>query len=106
MSRSSVLKITAAILVLAIVLIFLGVNFVPQISALTPGSEALSKAVTVARIDLERIPIGAGEISKYLGSDWVERNASSYYGGSDWIERNASNYYGGSDWIERQSSDD
>jgi len=106
MARSSILKILAAVLVLAVVLIFLGVNYVPQISALTPGDQTLSKAAAVAIIDLERVPVGANELSKYAGSDWVERNASNYYGGSDWAERNASNYYSGSEWIERHSSDE
>ena len=87
MTRSSIIKITAALFVLAVVLIFLGVNYVPRISALTSGSQAESNAATVTNLGLEDVSVGATVNSKYAGSDWVERNTSVFYTGSDWIER-------------------
>ena len=93
MSNKVLIKLGVASGVLAMLLIFLGVNNVPRISAETSGKEnAVNAAI-------------------YAGSDWIERHPSvisrpAIYAGSDWIERHPSVIsrpviYAGSDWIER-----
>jgi hypothetical protein len=105
-------KLVAAFSVLAVLLVFLGVTFVPRISA---GSSAPDKALTAAYYMgsdwIERHPTGLG-LNYYAGSDWIERHPAglpaNYYAGSDWIERHpasqSASYYAGSDWIERHPS--
>ncbi len=129
MSNKNLLKFVVAFGVLAMLLIFLGVNSVPRISALSSAKE---NAVDVAKyagsdwierhppvvIDadyyagsdwIERHPPVVIDADYYAGSDWIERHPpviidADYYAGSDWIERHPSNYYAGSDWIERHPS--
>ena len=77
MSTKNSIKFVVAFGVLAVLLIFLGVNYVPRISALPSANE---NVVVVA---------------KYAGSDWIERHPSTVakpanYIGSDWIERHPS----------------
>jgi hypothetical protein len=102
MSKNISLKIVFGFSLLAIILVFLGVHFVPNSSA-SPSDKQSSTLDT-----------------RYAGSDWIERHPSNYFKNSDWIERhptvaanqetyygpdyierNPSNYYDNSDWIER-----
>jgi len=126
MSNKNLLKFVAAFGVLAMLMIFLGVNYVPRISALSSAKEYAvdaaeyagsdyfqrhpsvpAKAVNYAGSDwIERHPSMVGEAVNYAGSDWIERHPSvatrtNYFVGSDWVERHPSNYYSNSDWIER-----
>jgi hypothetical protein len=59
------LKFAVAFGLLAALLIFLGVSYVPRISALPSASENVI----------------------YAGADWIERHPSNLYINSDWIER-------------------
>ena len=126
MSNKLFLKIFVAFGMLAMLLIFLGVKYVPRISALPLAKEntlntakyagsdyierhpsVVGKAVDYAGSDwIERHPSMVGKVVNYAGSDWIERHPSAVvnpmnYAGSDWIERHPSNYYSNSDWIER-----
>lgn len=69
MSNKILLKSLVAFGILAMLLIFLGVNYVPRISALSSAKENVADA------------------ARYAGSDWTERHPSNYYSNSDWIER-------------------
>jgi cbb3-type cytochrome oxidase subunit 3 len=110
MSNKSLLKFIGAFGVLAMLLIFLGVNYVPRISALPSAKENAVDAAYYAGSDwIERHPPAVVNPNYYAGSDWIERHPSNYYAGSDWIERHPSVAakavnYAGSDWIERHPS--
>ncbi len=107
MLTKSLLKLGIAFGAVALLLVFLGLYFVPRVSA---GNKANTDTVTrLAAADaLKGLPS-----NYYINSDWIERHpasggmnailgqSSSYYRNSDWIERHQSNYYTGSDWIER-----
>ena len=107
MTNKGLLKVVVALGLVAVLLVFLGVNFVPRISAFSSvGNNKLDTA-------------------KYRGSDYIERHPSIYYRNSDWVERHPvgsfgpglydnsewilqhmseaakAKYYAGSDWIER-----
>jgi hypothetical protein len=122
MSNKSLVKFGAGFVLLAAVLIFLGVNFVPRIYA----SSSTQRNVVIAGIQTrpdyldesypraildprnpQAIPLS---VKYYTGSDWIERHPSNYYINSDWIERHPVqptqqvNYLTGSDWIERHPS--
>ncbi len=121
MSTKPFIKLGIALGAVALLLIFLGLYFVPRVSA---GYKAntnkvirLAEAGSVQSLPanyyiksdwIERHPassgfnVGIGQSSNYyLNSDWIERHPSNYYTGSDWIDRHPSNYYSGEDWIER-----
>jgi hypothetical protein len=107
MSRKSLIQIAVALGVLAIVLIFLGVNYVPSISAVTSTGQN-SKDTLSVRVNYsnEQYPRSIINTSIYAGSDWFERhplviNQLVNNAGSDYYDRHPSNYYSNSDWIER-----
>ena len=107
-----------------LVLIFLAVQGLSRISALTPARGNTIDARSLAGSDwIERHPV-ALKLNFYAGSDWIERHPPSlsskslagsdwferhpqvvvkagFYPGSDFAERHPSNFYTGSDWIER-----
>lgn len=102
MSKNLSLKIIVVFGLLAVVLTFLGVHFVPRSSATSLGKQSSALDARLAGSDwIERHPS-----NYYKNSDWIERhpttviNHETYYG-PDYIERNPSNYYDNSDWIER-----
>jgi len=105
MTAKNAIKLVVAFGVLAAVLIFLGVNFVPITRATTSGKENLAGAPSLIRSDwIERHPS-----NYFVNSDWSERHPLNYYANSDWIERHPSlvkvvNIYDNSDWIERHPS--
>jgi hypothetical protein len=108
MSSKTLLKFGAAFVVLAAVLIFLGVNFVPRIfaSSSVVGNNVVSGKQTRFDYIDERYPRAIALQLSYVGSDWIERHPVQVaeqlsYVGSDWIERHPSNYFSNSDWIER-----
>jgi hypothetical protein len=58
-------------------LIFLGVNYVPRISAETSGKENAVNAAIYAGSDyIERYPSANTNSARYAGSDWIERHPS------------------------------
>ncbi len=110
MSTKILLKLRIAFGAVAVLLVFLGLYFVPRVSA-----DNKANANTITRL------AAAGAIlslpaNYYVNSDWIERHpssisldaifgqSSSYYHNSDWIDRHPSNYDTGSDWIERHQS--
>jgi hypothetical protein len=108
MSKKSSLKFVVAFGLLAIVLIYLGVNYVPRIDASSSSEANIVAAGKQTRPDYinERYPRAIAMQLTYTGSDWIERHPLAVtqhlnYAGSDWIERHPSNYYSYSDWIER-----
>jgi hypothetical protein len=111
MSNKSLLKFGVAFVVLAGVLIFLGVNYVPRIFA-----SSSPQRNTVVDVNQSYILHSHYHNSQYqraiapqlrlAGSDWIERHPvlvtqSSNLAGSDWIERHPNTY---SAWIEHLSS--
>jgi hypothetical protein len=129
MSNKGLLKVGAAVALLAIVLIFLGVNYVPQIFASSPPQNTNVDSVLYTRPDYtnelypraiapqltrsnyadELYPRAILSQLSLAGSDWIERHPilatpSPSLTGSDWIERHPSGYYTNSDWIERHPS--
>jgi hypothetical protein len=108
MSKKSLLKFVAAFGLLALVLIFLGVNYVPRIYASSPTNGNLVESVKQFRPNYinERYPRSIALQLTLTGSDWFERHPLavaqvSSFTGSDWIERHPSNYFTNSDWVER-----
>jgi hypothetical protein len=108
MSSRLILRVGAAVVILAIVLIFLGVNFVPRIFASSSSQRNISNSISLTRPNYvdERYQRAIAPQLSLAGSDWIERHPvlvtqSSYLTGSDWVERHPSNYYSNSDWIER-----
>ena len=104
MSNKSLLKFGAAFVVLAVVLIFLGVNYVPRIFASSPqrnteftvnqsyilhssyhNAQYLGTSLIRIRPDYldERYPRAIVPPINFMGSDWIERHPNTY---SDWIE--------------------
>jgi hypothetical protein len=128
MKNKSLLKFVVAFGLLSIILIFLGVNYVPRTSASSSVSDNIVSGVSVTRANYidELYPRAIVPQLSYTGSDWLNHHpfdvtqklsftASDWlnhhpfdltqqltYAGSDWIERHPSNYYSNSDWIERQ----
>ncbi len=121
MSTKILLKFGIAFGAVALLLVFLGLYFVPRVSA---GNKAntdkvarLAAADVIQRLPsdyyinsdwIERHPASTGleailgqSSNYYLNSDWIDRHPSNYYAGSDWFDRHASNYYTGEDWIDR-----
>jgi hypothetical protein len=108
MLNKTYLKFGAAFVILAIVLIFLGVNFVPRIFASSSPQKNAVDSVSIARSNYsnELYPRSISSQLSLAGSDWIERHPvvatqSSYLAGSDWIERHPSTYLTKSDWSER-----
>jgi hypothetical protein len=108
MSNKGLLKVGAAVALLAIVLIFLGVNYVPQIFASSSPQKNTVDSVLSTRPDYtnELYPRAISSQLSLAGSDWIERHPilatpDPSLRGSDWIERHPSGYYTNSDWIER-----
>ncbi len=114
-SRSSI-RIAIAVGLVAIVLIFLGLNFVPRIFARSSDPLNLAFNRKSTRLDFLNenhpqaifiSPRSSQIITSslyYARSDWIERHPSNYYANLDWIDRHPSNYYTNSDWIERHPS--
>ena len=112
MSNKFLPKFIVAFGVLAIILTFLGVNYVPRISALSSANENAVDAAKYAGPDyIERHQPAVTNPLNDAGSDWVERHTpalanSLKYAGSDWVERhqpvvaNPMND-AGPDWVER-----
>jgi hypothetical protein len=113
MSNKSLLKFGAAFVVLAAVLIFLGVNFVPRIYASSSAqrnvviagkqtrSDYVDESYPRAILDPRILQSNTQSANYYTGSDWVERHPSSYLSNSDWVDRHPNTY---SDWIDHLSS--
>ena len=117
MSNKSFLKILVAFGLLAMLLVFLGVNYVPRMFASSSAKENTLNTASYAGSDwIERHPSVAAKAVNYAGSDWIERHPSVAanavnYAGSDWVERHPSVAakavnYAGSDWIERHPAVD
>jgi|WetSurSiteA1Bulk_404760.scaffolds.fasta_scaffold02816_2 hypothetical protein len=127
MSSKSFLKIIVAFGVLAALLIFLGVNYVPRISASSSTKANEVAAAKLVRADYldEQFPRAIVSQRSSTGSDFLNHHPYAltqplistgsdflnhhpfaviqqfYYGGSDWIERHPSTYYSKSDYFER-----
>ncbi len=121
MSTKPLLKLGIAFGAVALLLVFLGLYFVPRVlagsKANTDNATRLAAAGAIQRLPanyyinsdwIERHPAASGLITimgrssnYFLNSDWIDRHPSNYYTGSDWIDRHLSNYYSGSDWIDR-----
>jgi len=123
---SSKVQLNIIIPIGLLVLVFLAVQGLSRISALTPARGNAIDARSLAGSDwIERHPV-ALKLNFYAGSDWIERHSPSlsskslagsdwverhppvvskagFYAGSDLVERHPSIYYTGSDWIERHS---
>ncbi len=107
MSTKTLLKLGIAFGAVALLLVFLGLYFVPRVSADNKANTDKVTRLTAAGA-IQRLPS-----NYYINSDWIERHpassgldailgqTSNYYLNSDWIDRHPSNYYTGSDWIER-----
>ncbi len=110
MSTKTLLKWGIASGAVAVLLVFLGLYFVPRVSA---SNKANTNKVTqlVASGAIQRLPS-----NYYVNSDWIERHPASsgldailgqpsnYYVESDWIERHPSNFNLYSDWSDRHPS--
>jgi hypothetical protein len=97
MSTKTLIKWLAAFGILALVLIFLGVNYVPRISAFSSVKESVVDTSSQARSNYvnELYPRSIGLQLSYSGSDYFERHASQLvksigYTGSDFFERHSS----------------
>jgi len=111
MSNKVLIKLVVASGVLAMLLIFLGVNYVPRTSAVTSGKENAVNAAIYAGSDyIERHPSVVARPVNYAGSDYFERHLTdprmNSYAGSDYFERHPSAVarpvnYAGSDYTER-----
>jgi hypothetical protein len=109
MSNKSIIKFGAAFVVLAALLIFLGVNYVPRIFASSSPQRNTEFIVNQSYIlhshyhnahyqranpsqirpDYldERYPRAIVPQINFIGSDWIERHPNTY---SDWIEHRSS----------------
>jgi hypothetical protein len=89
MATKTILKVALAFGVLAIVLVFLGVNYVPRIFAASSANNRQVNSIVQARPNYnnEIYPRAILIQQSYLGSDWIERHPSNYYAFSDWVER-------------------
>ncbi len=76
MSTKILLKFGTAFVVLAFVLIFLGVNFVPRIQAFSSNNKSVAESVIQVRPDYvdEYYPRALIPQLSYAGSDWIERH--------------------------------
>lgn len=97
MSTKTLIKFLAAFGILALVLIFLGVNYVPRISAFSSAKQSVVDTSSQARSNYvnELYPRSIALQLSYSGSDYFERHASQLvksigYTGSDFYQRHAS----------------
>ena len=97
MSTKTLIKLLAGFGILALVLIFLGVNYVPRISAFSSVKESVVDTSSQARSNYvnELYPRSIGLQLSYSGSDYFERHASQLVKsigdtGSDFYQRHAS----------------
>jgi hypothetical protein len=95
MSNKSLLKFGAALIVLAALLIFLGVNYVPRIFASSSPQRNTEFTVNQSYIlhshyHNSQYQRAIAPQLRLVGSDWIERHPSNYYVNSDWIERHPS----------------
>jgi hypothetical protein len=130
MSSKSLLKFIAAFGILAVILIFLGVNYVPRIFASSSSKNNSVNAISQARSDysnelyprsikpqlsdissdfLNRHPYDVSQKLSYTAAEFLNHHPFGIsqqlkFVGSDWIERHPANYYLNSDWIERHPS--
>src|SRR4030043_265341 len=134
MSTKSLLKLVVAFGLLAMLLIFLGVNYVPRISASSSTKGNIADVAIQARPDYidESFPRAIVPQLSFGGSDWFERHPSAAIklgssavsdflnhhpfaviqqldAGSDFLNRHPFDVtqklnYAGSDWIERNPS--
>jgi len=111
MSTKTLFKLMVAFGVTALLLVFLGLNFVPRTSAFFPVNNRAANLARYAGSDwIERHPSAVVNSGIYTSSDYIERHASNLYDNSDWIERHPSAAvnsvdYSGSDYFERHPSD-
>jgi len=113
MSTKNILKLVVAFGLLAVLLAFLGVNFVPRIAASSRINQNAVNSVKQLRADYldERFPRAIVPALTQDKSDFFLRHPSiglksRIYTGSDWIERHPtaviiSPRYAGSDFFER-----
>jgi hypothetical protein len=113
MSTKNIFKLVVAFGLLAVLLAFLGVNFVPRIAASSRISQNTVNSVKLPRADYldERFPRAIVPALTQDKSDFFLRHPSiglksRIYTGSDWIERHPtavinSLRYVGSDFFER-----
>ena len=97
MSTKTLIKFLAAFGILALVLIFLGVNYVPRISAFSSAKKSVVDTSSQARSNYvnELYPRSIAPQLSFTGSDFFERHASELvksigYTGSDFYQRHAS----------------
>ena len=78
MSNKTLLRFVIALGLLAMVLTFLGVNYVPGTSALssTKGN-AVNAAIYAGSDYIERHPSVVAKPVNYAGSDWIERHPTT-----------------------------
>ena len=106
MSKKNLLKYGIAIGLVAIILIFLGVNYVPRISAFSPAKESIvNKAVQIPSERYQQAII----LRRYAGSDWIERHPAALVQPlndalSDYYEPITSNRFSASDYYETITS--
>ena len=96
MSTKSILKVVVAIGILALLLAFLGVNFVPRIFASSPAEKAVLDFSLLVRPNYvnEQYQRSIAPQLSYAGSDYYQRHASALAKsrgsvGSDYFERHA-----------------
>ena len=89
MSTKTILKVAVAFGVLAIVLVFLGVNFVPRIFAASSANNNSVNSIVQPRPNYinEIYPRAISIQQTKYGADWIEPDPSNYYAFSDWVER-------------------
>jgi cbb3-type cytochrome oxidase subunit 3 len=81
-------KLVVAFGLLAFVLIFLGVNYVPRISAFSSAKQNAVDAAKNASPDyIERHLSAVAKPMIAAGPDWVERHTTKNNSSSDWVER-------------------
>ncbi len=77
MSNKIILRLVVVFGVLALLLMFLGVNYVPRISALSSAKEnAVDAAKNTGSDYIEQHPLIVAKPVNYAGSDWIERHPS------------------------------
>jgi hypothetical protein len=89
MSKKSLLKFLVAFGIVAMLLIFLGVNYVPRISASSSTNQSIVEVVKQVRPDYrdERYPRAIVPQLSFASSDYFERHPSNYFSNSDYFER-------------------
>ncbi len=103
MSSKLLVRLGIAVVIVAVLLIFLGVNFVPRIFASSSSSGDIAASAKLVRPNYinELYPRSIASQLSTTRSDWIERHPSVYYSNSDWVERHPSSFYTNSDWVQR-----